>query len=215
MASLLQCCRIAAANKKTRAFDRQERTFTGICATRPSPIIGGSRPRSTWRTAELSFERYRRVLAAFHGFYAPLEARFWRFGPVAPPLGFALPQRARLLELDLGALGAPATVARCEDLPEIATTAELAGCLYVLEGAALGGQVLARSLASRWQLTPSTGTAFFFGDGPVATKRRWALVLDWLERVALAGADAPAAVAAASATFLALERWAAVQGATR
>lgn len=164
---------------------------------------------------ELSFERYCRVLAAFYGFYAPLEVRFRRFGPGAPPLGFPLPDRARLLELDLTALGAPAAVARCEDLPEIATTAELAGCLYVLEGAALGGQVLARSLATRWQLTPSTGTAFFFGDGPRATKRRWALVLDWLERASRAGADASAAVAAASATFLALERWAVLQGATR
>src|SRR5688500_15811320 len=140
------------------------------------------------QSPELSFERYRRVLAAFHGFYAPLEARFRRFGPVTPRLGFALPQRARLLELDLVALGAPAADTGCEDLPEIATTAELAGRLYVLEGAALGGQVLARSLARRWQLTPGTGAAFFFGDGPVATKRRWALVLDWLERVAGSGA---------------------------
>ena len=97
----------------------------------------------------------------------------------------------------------------------MATTAELIGCLYVLEGAALGGQVLARSLGSRWQLTPSTGVAFFYGDGPVATKRRWALVLDWLERAGRAGTDARAAVAGASATFLALGRWAAVQGATR
>ena len=167
------------------------------------------------QSPELSFERYRRVLAAFHGFYSPLEARIRRFGPVAPPLGFALPERARRLELDLAALGVPAATACCEDLPELTTTAELAGCLYVLEGAALGGQVLARSLASRWQLTPSTGLAFFYGDGPVATKRRWELVLDWLERAGRAGADARAAVAAASATFIALERWAAVQGATR
>ena len=167
------------------------------------------------QSQELSLERYRRVLAAFHGFYAPLEERFRRFGPVSPPLGFALPQRARLLELDLVALGAPAADTCCEDLPEIATTAELAGCLYVLEGAALGGQVLARSVARRWQLTPSTGAAFFSGDGPVTTKRRWALVLDWLERVAGSGAGAGAAVAAAAATFVALERWAAAQGATR
>ena len=167
------------------------------------------------QSRELSLERYRRVLAAFHGFYAPLEARFRRFGPVTPPLGFALPQRARLLALDLVALGAQAADSHCDDLPEIATTAELAGRLYVLEGAALGGQVLARSLARRWQLTPGTGAAFFFGDGPVATKRRWALVLDWLERVACSGAGAGEAVAAATATFVALEHWVAAQGATR
>jgi heme oxygenase len=167
------------------------------------------------QSPELSFERYRRVLAAFHGFYAPLEARFRRFGPVIPPLGFALPDRARLLELDLVALGAPPAPPCCEDLPQIATTAELAGRLYVLEGAALGGQVLARSLARHWQLAAGTGAAFFFGDGPVAAKRRWALVLDWLERVAGSGAGAGEAVVAATATFVALERWVAAQGATR
>jgi heme oxygenase (biliverdin-IX-beta and delta-forming) len=167
------------------------------------------------QSPDLSFERYRRVLAAFHGFYAPLEARFLSFGPATPPLGFALPQRARLLELDLVALGTPAADISCEDLPEIATTAELAGRLYVLEGAALGGQVLARSLARRWQLTPGTGAAFFFGDGAAAAKRRWALVLDWLERVAGSGASAGEAVAAAAATFSALEHWVTAQGATR
>src|SRR5690606_38982099 len=109
---------------------------------------------------DLSFERYCRVLAAFHGFYLPLEARLRRFEPVAPPLGFAPANRARLLKLDLAALGTPAPEVHCNDLPEITTTAELAGSLYVLEGAALGGQVLARDLASRWQLTPGTGTAF-------------------------------------------------------
>jgi heme oxygenase len=166
------------------------------------------------QSPELSFERYRRVLAAFLGFYSPLEARIRAFKPVEQPLGFALPARARRLERDLAALGAPVAVACCEDLPQLATSAELMGCLYVLEGAALGGQVLARSLASRWQLTPSTGLAFFHGDGPAGTKRRWALVLDWLERGERAGADAPSAVAAASATFLALERWATVRGAT-
>jgi heme oxygenase len=99
-------------------------------------------------------------------------------------------------------------------LQVIETTAELAGCLYVLEGAALGGQVLARELARRWQLTPRTGTAFFFGGGPVETKRRWSLVLDWLERAASAGVDSASAAAAASVTFVALERWASMQGAT-
>ena len=166
-------------------------------------------------TPELSRERYGRVLAAFHGFYAPIEAQFRQLKPVGPPCGFALPDRTRLLELDLTALCVPRPSAHCGELPAVTSAAELAGCLYVLEGAALGGQMLARHLASLWRLTPSTGTAFFFGDGPHVTKRRWALVLDWLERIGQAGGGTEAVVATARATFVALERWTTAQTATR
>lgn len=159
----------------------------------------------------LSLERYRAVLAAFWGFYAPLEVSFRRFAGTAPPRDFALPDRARLLAQDLDALGVPLPRPRCADLPAVASLAELAGCLYVVEGAALGGQVLARELENRWSLRPDAGLAFFHGEGPRATKRRWQRVLDWLDRVDLRGTSRPDTIAAASATFDALERWLAAQ----
>ncbi len=156
---------------------------------------------------EMSRARYGRVLAAFHGFYEPLEAQFRRFDRRLPTRrGFALPRRASLLGADLSAL----RVARREvaqwAMPEIRTVGEFAGRLYVVEGAALGGQVLARILAERWNLDHRSGAAFFHGAGPRETGRRWARVLRWLETVSRGGAAPDEIVSAASATFHALER---------
>ena len=154
---------------------------------------------------ELTRERYRRVLGAFHGFYAPLEAQFRRFcRSTALTSGFALPRRAALLEADLESLGWSPAASNDEPLPEIQSMAEFAGRLYVVEGAALGGQVLARGLADRWNLQSRKGLAFFTGSG-AHTGRRWQRVLAWLESVAQSGANSRDIVAAASATFRSLE----------
>jgi heme oxygenase (biliverdin-IX-beta and delta-forming) len=156
---------------------------------------------------ELTRERYRLVLGAFLGFYSPLEAQFRRFRrSTALPLGFSLPRRAALLRADLELLGCPPSAIDDEPLREIQSIAEFAGRLYVVEGAALGGQMLARSLGGRWQLQRNSGLAFFTGSGAHETGRRWACVLEWLENVAQSGAKARDMVAAASATFRSLER---------
>jgi heme oxygenase len=155
----------------------------------------------------LSRGRYERVLAAFHGFYAPLEAQLRRFHRASTaPLGFTLPRRASLLAGDLLALRVSRDAGSDWHLPQIHSVGEFAGRLYVVEGAALGGQVLARMLAERWKLDRHSGAAFFYGTGPRQTGRRWARVLTWLERVSRSGAEADEIVAAASATFVALER---------
>lgn len=165
---------------------------------------------------DLSLERYRRVLRAFHGFHGPVEEQLARALPATPELDFALPARTALLERDLLALGASsadvAGLRRCADLPPLARVEDIAGCLYVLEGACLGGQVLARALHERLGLGPDSGTAFFVGEG-AATGARWSRVLDWLEGVATDGERASAIVASASATFGALSRWCASCGA--
>jgi heme oxygenase len=146
------------------------------------------------------------VLGAFHGFYDPLEAQFRRFRrSTTLTLGFALPRRAALLRADLELLGWSPAAGDDESLPEIHSIAEFAGRLYVVEGAALGGQVLARSLGERWQLQRNSGLAFFTGSGVRETGRRWARVLQWLESAAQSGAEAHEMAAAASATFRALE----------
>ncbi|HEU5138021.1 MAG TPA: biliverdin-producing heme oxygenase [Steroidobacteraceae bacterium] len=155
---------------------------------------------------ELTRERYGRVLVGFHAFYAPLEAQLQRHHRAAPlTLDFNLPRRASLLMTDLAVLGlSPA--ARDEALmPEIRTVSEFAGRLYVVEGAALGGQVLARHLAGKWAIDRDSGAAFFSGAGPTETGRRWARILTWLERVAKSSADSRDMVVAASAAFRALE----------
>ena len=155
---------------------------------------------------DLTRDRYGRVLVAFHGFYAPLEAQFRRHHRAASlELDFELPCRAPLLVADLAVLGKSPAAHDDVPLPEIRTLSEFAGRLYVVEGAALGGQILAHHLADRWALGRDSGVAFFSGSGPRETGRRWARVLAWLERAVKSGADSRDMGVAASATFRALE----------
>jgi len=161
--------------------------------------------------SELTIDRYRRVLETFFGFYAPIEAALAHAASAAPPLGLPLRTRAALLETDLLSLGLSrreiADLPRCADLPRLSCPEQVAGCLYVLEGACLGGQMIAPALRERLGVTKNSGAAFFTGDGE-GTRDRWGLFVAWLEGVARAGSATDDIVASARATFLAFARWA-------
>ena len=160
--------------------------------------------------SELSLDRYRRVLEFFVGFYAPIEAGLARVAAAGPPLGLPLRARAALIEGDLLSLGlSPQQIAdlpRCADLPRLSSTEEAAGCLYVVEGACLGGQVIAPALRERLGVTKGSGASFFIGDAE-GTRARWSLFLAWLEGLVRAGSVTAEIVGSARATFLAFARW--------
>jgi heme oxygenase len=166
---------------------------------------------------ELSTHRYRRVLQMFYGFYSPVEAGLVRLAAACPPLGFPLRARSELIEHDLLVLGLSrrelAELPRCVELPRLSSPEDLAGCLYVLEGACLGGQVIARLLRRRFGMGKGSGASFFVGDAE-GTPARWMLVLAWLEGVVRAGARSEQIVGAACATFQTLARWVERQGAS-
>jgi heme oxygenase len=155
---------------------------------------------------------YRSVLETFYGFYVPVEIDVTRLAAAEPPLGFPLRARAKLVERDLLALGLSpaelAALALCRDRPELSCFEDLAGCLYVLEGACLGGLVLAPLLHRRLGLARDSGAAFFAGDEE-RTLPRWAVVVAWLDGLPHAGASTAKIVGAAKATFDAFARWAA------
>ena len=165
----------------------------------------------------LSLPRYRRVLQMLYGFYAPLEAGLAPLAAAGRPLGFPLRARSELIEDDLVALGLSrrevAEQPRCGVLPRLSCPEDLAGCLYVLEGACLGGQVIAPLLNRRFGVAQGSGASFFVGDAE-RTSARWMLVLAWLEVVVRSGARSEEIVAAARATFHTLGRWVERQGAS-
>ena len=160
--------------------------------------------------SELSLDRYRRVLEVFFGFYAPIEAGLALVASASPPLGLPLRARTALIEGDLLSLGLSrreiADLPRCAELPPLSCPEELAGCLYVLEGACLGGQVIAPALRERLGVAKGSGASFFIGDAE-GTPARWSLFLAWLEGLARAGSATAEIVASARATFLAFARW--------
>jgi len=160
---------------------------------------------------DLARSSYRALLARFHGFYAPFEsllanATDWEsLGPVGP-------YRARTPRLasDLLALGvaddALERLPRCADLPILSGLPRALGARYVVEGAALGGQIITRHVRRTLNLDVETGCAFFTGDGE-EVGRHWRAFLGLLESRLLALDDQSAAVAAAAETFAAFARW--------
>lgn len=162
----------------------------------------------------LDRRRYRDVLAAFYGVYAPLEDRLTALRAVSPPLPVPWVARTRLLADDLRALGLAedelASLPRCEHgLPT--GVGPLAGCLYVLEGASLGGLVITRAVRDALGVGVGAGASFFTGEGP-ATAARWRQVLGWLEALAAGGVSVDEMTRGACATFVAFQRWLEVRG---
>jgi heme oxygenase len=162
--------------------------------------------------ADLSPATYRHYVQRLFGFYEPLEARLL-VAPGWDSVGFDYAPRHKTprLRQDLQALGdtahSIAALPRCERLPPLANPAQLWGCLYVIEGATLGGQIIIRHLHARLGLSASSGASFFDGYGP-QTGARWKA---FCAAVPAQGDDdsggAPAMLASANLTFDTLSEW--------
>lgn len=158
---------------------------------------------------------YVATLAGLCRFHAALEPRL-----VAALGGAGLPPAGRgvALAADLRRLGAKVPrPAPARALPALPDRAAALGCLYVVEGSALGGRVIARRVADTLGLGPTDGAGFFGADSAEAARARWAalgLLLDdaWRE------ADAAARdrlLAGARDCFAALAAWMGPQAAPR
>ncbi len=168
---------------------------------------------------DLTIDRYRHVLKILHGYWIPLEAQLASVAAATPALRVPLRLQGPLLERDLIQLGLSraqlAELPACVELPRVVQREDIAGCLYVLEGARLGGQVIAHTVDQRLGITEERGAGFFSGDGR-GTAARWKRVVGWLEGLVGAGANPDAIVGSACDTFRTLGRWADRQeGATR
>jgi heme oxygenase len=127
--------------------------------------------------AGMTAATYRQLLQRWFGFYEPLEAQM-----LAAPwwgivdLDYAPRHKTPRLRHDLLALGGTVSsmnnVPRCEHLPPLSSPAALWGCLYVIEGATLGGQIITKHLHAHLGLTADSGASFFEGYGP-QTGPRW------------------------------------------
>lgn len=160
--------------------------------------------------SDLSREEYRQFVGRFFGFYAPLETQLmasnhWQL------LGFdyAVRQKTPRLVQDLVALGGSAAevaaTPRCTNLPALITPEQLLGCLYVIEGATLGGRIITRQLQTQLGLNPESGGAFFDGYG-AQTGPHWKAFCTMLTNIADESRHG-AIVAGANRTFETLTHW--------
>jgi heme oxygenase len=157
-----------------------------------------------------SLAGYQGMLARFYGLYQPLE-ELLKTEPAFPSNERPRLIKTGLLERDLAVLGMTsqelAALPVCRDLPLIDTAAASYGCLYVLEGATLGGQIVRREVAQRF---PSLGETIcrFFNPYESQTGRMWTdFCSDLSSFVAAQRATEDAIIAAAKATFACFERW--------
>jgi len=178
-----------------------------------------TRPAHTALEQLLDFQRlttsrtyYRRVLQAFLGYYEPLERELSRLCHSTVGQNRLYARRTRALKRDLVSLDITEEelkrLPRAEVLPDCDSLPALWGCLYVLEGANLGGQVIAQHLQRTLGLTSTTGCEFFHGYG-AQTSLMW----DQFRSTLSACADlwrpsmADTAVEVATATFHTFGQW--------
>ncbi len=112
-----------------------------------------------------SLEAYKAHVLKSWAFYLPLEADLAHFDWSAAGIDFASRRKTPLLEEDLRILGVPCPEPEEAREPLDRTNLDFAvGCLYVLEGATLGGQLISRYLETLG-IGPTTGGLFFNGYG--------------------------------------------------
>jgi heme oxygenase (biliverdin-IX-beta and delta-forming) len=161
--------------------------------------------------SDFSLEAYIRVLKAFLGFFEPVE-RELRSVATRDSFGFNIDrrQRSNLLRADLLALGvtpaAMALIPRCDHLPRLENVDDGLGCLYVLEGSTLGGQLIARELQTRFGIAEKTGAGFFHGYGS-QTGVKWREFCTSVRIYAAGGKSQSAIVQSARSTFELMESW--------
>ena len=142
-------------------------------------------------------QRYTLLLQKLYGFYHPLEQLIKPFaGSMALPHDF---EKSHLLQQDLERLGSevPATV--CTRMPHFKNNFEALGALNVLEGAALGGRIIARML-SKYESLPPDAFSFFEGRGK-ETGPHWTGFVNFMNGHAKNGAQIEKVCAAAMETF--------------
>ena len=150
----------------------------------------------------------RGILRAFYGFYAPLESRIYAAARGSLREDVRRRQKTQWLVHDLVAMGdTTETIAQlpcCTDLPKVVFQNQLLGVLYVLEGATLGGQVIAEAL--RRHIGNKVSARFFTPYGE-RTTAMWESYLHLLAELTTDEEAERYVLASARATFETLEGW--------
>ncbi|MFT4174124.1 MAG: biliverdin-producing heme oxygenase [Rhodocyclaceae bacterium] len=165
--------------------------------------------------SDITWNRYLRLLGAFHDFLQPFEQAL--VGALPNSLhGMAAARRhAWRARADLETLtGHPYAATPCPHMPTIPHSPAALGCMYVIEGSTLGGQIIAPHLCRRFAergVSAARGAQYFGGYG-ADNGRMWRTFREALDQVPAVLHDDT--VRAASATFTSLRRWLEQRGVT-
>jgi heme oxygenase (biliverdin-IX-beta and delta-forming) len=158
---------------------------------------------------DLSLSDYCLLLQRLWGFYTPLEIQIKQVLTGSPiDLDFAKREKAPLLEQDLRTLQfSPfSDLPLCAELPPLTNPGQVLGCLYVLEGATLGGQIIYRHLQKVLHLNQESGCSYFYSYG-TKVGRMWESYCSILTAYMQFGQEEEQILSAACATFYAFDKW--------
>jgi heme oxygenase len=114
---------------------------------------------------DLTLDRYVRILQGFEGFLSAWEPAVAEVLTPEQRVWFSGRSRLAFVRQDLAALAPGGTPGPAPVLPPLPNRSAAFGSLYVLEGSALGGQVIARRAAERFGFDGQRGAAYFHGFG--------------------------------------------------
>lgn len=153
---------------------------------------------------------YSKLLSYFYGYFQGMESILFADLPAHYRSVLAYRAKTHLLSEDLKAFAIDESgLPVCHDLPEMQSLAQKLGCLYVLEGSMLGGQVIARHLKGHFgEGLPATALNFYQCYG-ANLMQEWQGFASFMNRYfeTASEEDCVAAIHAANATFMALQTW--------
>ncbi len=187
--------RVAVASRGNSALPDRLRAETARCHEQVESVAdipGRVRTRAD----------YIRLLDGLSGLHTALERQLlgqsWDRAWVDIGVTIAAHCRADLLAADLDGMGATPTTPTTQ--PPFPCFGHALGCLYVLEGSALGGRFVAGMVRSAIGAVP---TAFLTGEG---RRHQWPAVRSALRRFEAQGGDGDTVVAGARSTFAVFAR---------
>jgi len=161
-------------------------------------------------SSEFSLPAYRRLLERYAGFYAPVEEKLAVLRDAGLAVFDGTRQKHALLRLDLDRLNFDKalmdSIPRCPVLPPLQSVSQGIGCMYVLEGSTLGGQIILRHLGQVLGITAENGGAFFASYG-AELGRRWTEFRETVAADQRAQSDADEIVSSARDTFSCFHDW--------
>jgi heme oxygenase len=113
----------------------------------------------------LNIAEYVRCLQRIYGVVAAWEERAAEIAPEWLQSALLARQRSPLLKLDLTWFGVTEKDDRRPMLPDMNSLPSLFGTMYVMEGSALGGQLIARHVEAALRLSGGQGNSYFRGHG--------------------------------------------------
>lgn len=192
------------SNQATADFLKKLRTQTAPYHTKLEEAGLSSRLMDS----ALTIETYKNILLAFYGFIIPAEKNYYsNLQNIFPRLSTY--KRGNLLQHDLLYLGLSQN--ELNNIPQYTGTpfikeAAILGCLYVLEGSKLGGQLISRHAIEKLKFTNQAGTKFFSAHG-AETGFYWKEFINILSQYAVDTMQEDEIIEGAKQTFSNFGKW--------